>query len=61
MDKVLKFLDGKKTNIAAGLVAIATIAKVFETITPEQFQAIVGVLAAFGLYSVRDSIRKLDK
>lgn len=61
MDKILRFLDGKKTYITGGIVAAVTLAKVFEWVTPEQFEAILGLLAAFGLVSVRDAIRKASK
>ena len=57
--KIMKMLEGRKTFIVSGLVAVATIAQMFEVITASQFEAILGLLAAFGLYSVRDAIRKL--
>jgi hypothetical protein len=59
MKDVMKFLEGKKTFIVSGLVAVATITEMFEVITAEQFGAILGLLGAFGLYSVRDAIKRL--
>ncbi len=61
MEKIMDFLDGKKTYIVSGLVAALTLAQVFEWVTPEQFEAILGILAAFGLYAVRDAVRKVQK
>jgi hypothetical protein len=61
MQKVLEFLEGKKTYIVAGLVAVATVLQAFKVITTEQFEAVVGLLAAFGLYSVRSSISKIEE
>lgn len=61
MQKLLDYLEGKKTYIVAGLVGTATILEAFEIITQEQFQAMLGLLAAFGLYTVRSSISKIEE
>lgn len=60
MEKILAYLEGKKTYIVAGLIAIATVLKTFSIITEEQLGAIVGLLAAFGLYSIRKAVEKLE-
>ena len=61
MNKLLNLLDGKKTYIAAGLTAGATLAYLLGFLNDEQYKACVGVLVAFGLYSTRSAIRKLEK
>lgn len=60
MKKLLEYLEGKKTYIVSGLIAVATVLQALEVITAAQFEAVVGLLAAFGLYSVREAIRKLE-
>ena len=57
----LKWIDGHKTKIGAVLFALATALKALDVITPEQFQTAIGILAAWGFYSVRDAIRKVEK
>ena len=58
---ILEWLEGKKTYIAAALVAVATILEAFKVITEAQFQAVVGLLAAFGLYAIKSAITKLEE
>jgi len=59
MKKYWKLLEGKKTYIVAGLVAIVTFSKIVGWLTETEFQAIIGFLGAVGLYTVRDAISKL--
>jgi hypothetical protein len=61
MQKILDYLEGKKTYIVAGLVAVATVLQAFKVITQGQFEAVVGLLAAFGLYTVRSSLAKIEE
>ena len=56
----MKFLDGKKTYLTAGMIAGCTFAKIVGWITEDQYQTILGLLGAFGLYALRDGIKKLE-
>ena len=53
------FLAGKKTYIAAIIVALITGAQVGGVITQEQAEVLYGVAAAFGLAAVRAAITKI--
>jgi len=67
MKKISEYLDGKKSYVVAGLIfafggikalQVAGIVPVF----PEGlWEFIVALLGGFGLYSVRDAIRKAEK
>ena len=54
------YLSGKKTFIVAGIVAGVTFAQMVGWISAEAYQGLLGLLAAAGLYTVRDAIRKLE-
>lgn len=60
MKKLLGLLSGNKTYIVAAVVAIATFAKMVGWITAEEFISLTGFLAAIGLYTVRQAIKKLE-
>ena len=60
MKKLFELLNGNKTYIVAGLVALGTFARAVNWITEEQFQAIVGFLSAIGLYTIRSAVKKLE-
>ena len=57
----MNWFDGKKTNIAAGLITVATFMQMFDIITADQLKATLAFLAAFGLYSVKSAVKKLEK
>ena len=61
MKKLVDYLNGKKTYIVAGIVAAIVFAQVVGWVNPDQVEIIYGVLAAVGLYAVRDAIKKLEK
>ena len=61
MKKLVDYLNGKKTYIVAGIVAAIVFAQVVGWVNPDQVEIIYGVLAAIGLYAVRDAIKKLEK
>ena len=56
-----KQIDGSKTFIVAGIVAAATFAKMVGWIDNDIFVIITGFLASLGLYTIRDSVRKLEE
>jgi hypothetical protein len=55
MDKLLAFIDGKKTYITAALIAIGAGATALGYVIPEWVWALLG---AIGLGSVRAAIKK---
>jgi len=61
--KLIELLQGKKTYITSVLVALYTLLQAFSVIvtTPEQDQAVYGLLAAAFGVAVRDAIAKSSK
>ena len=57
MSSFLEFIAGYKTKLAAVFTAIAGVLSAFGVEVP---QSVLIALAAFGLYSVRDAIAKLE-
>lgn len=53
-------ISGYKTYIVAGIIAAVTFGKIVGWIDEGAFQAIMGILAALGLYTVRSAISKLE-
>jgi uncharacterized membrane protein len=60
VNKLLEKADGYKTYIVAGVVAVVTFARMVGWIEVEVANIIFGFLAALGLYSVRDAVRKVE-
>lgn len=55
----LSFFTGKKTYVAAVVVAVITGLRVADVITQEQADTAYGLAAAFGLIAVRAAISKI--
>ena len=45
----LKFLEGRRTQVAAVAIAVLTLLLQFGVITPEQHTTIIGLLTSIGL------------
>ncbi len=52
-------IDGYKTYIVAGIVAVVTFSQMVGWLDADAYKTIIGLLAALGLYTVRDAISKL--
>ena len=61
LSRLWDLADGKKTYLTAGVVAGVTLARMVGWLDEKSYQAVLGFLAALGLYAVRDGIRKLEK
>jgi hypothetical protein len=51
-------LEGKKTYITAGVLAVATFARTMGWLTPEQYELLLGLLGAMGLAALRAGVAK---
>ena len=60
MKDLFSKLDGHKTHLAAVFAVVLVILKAFSVITPDQFEALISLAAAFGFYGLRDAVRKLE-
>ena len=60
MKNLLNFLDGKKMYFLAVVVAILWIGLTFHWWTQEDIGNLDWLLTAFGLYSFRSAIKKLE-
>ncbi len=58
MDKLLNFINGKKTYIVAFGVAICVVLKAFGIVIPEVVFQLLGVA---GLGAIRSALKKLEK
>lgn len=54
---IIKFLDGKKTYIIAGAVALVTFALAMGWVSQELANIIYGLLGAGGLFTMRSAIK----
>lgn len=53
--------SGWKTNLAAVLIAVVGVLAAFKLIDNIQAEALLTVFGAFGLYGIRDALKKLNK
>ena len=53
--------SGWKTNLAAVLIAVVGVLTAFKLIDNIQAEALLTVFGAFGLYGIRDALKKLNK
>lgn len=60
MKKLYELTKGYKTKITSVLALLVVVAKMLGWLTPDQFQAILTVLGAFGAYSLHDAIERLN-
>lgn len=58
---LIKKLEGKKTYIVAVVLAVVNLLAAFGVIDQEQIQSVNLVLAALGLGTVRQAIKKQDE
>lgn len=59
--KMIKQIDGYKTHLSAFATGFIALAYIFEHITTEQFTALITLAGAFGLSSMRDALKKIEK
>ena len=60
MDKIIDFLDGKKTVIGAAVIFLAGGLKAIGKITEDQFQSLLAVGAAIAAIGLRMALKKLE-
>jgi hypothetical protein len=58
--ELLQQLEGKKSYILAGVIAIATFAKLVGWISDSEFQTLIGFLGAGSIVTIRSAISKLE-
>ena len=54
-------LDGKKTYITAGVVALASFALAMGWLSQNQYEVILGLLGSLGLAALRSGVTKIPK
>lgn len=59
--RLWKFLEGKKTNLTALCMAVATYLMTKGLIGQDEYALVMGVLAALGLYALGDRMSRLMK
>jgi hypothetical protein len=60
MNKILNSVDGSKTYITAGIAAIVVFLQMAEILPIEQTIALLGLLGAGSVASIRHAIEKLE-
>jgi hypothetical protein len=61
MQKIIAFLDGKKTIIGSGIIFIAGGLKALSLIDESTFQIILSIGSAVTIYGIRSAISKIGK
>lgn len=61
INKIVQFLDGKKTIIGGIIIFVAGGLKAIKAIDESVFEALIAVGGAISVFGVRAAIRKLGK
>lgn len=60
MNKILSLVDGNKTYITAGLIAIVVFLDQADILPVEQTIALLGIIGAGSVAAIRHAIQKLE-
>lgn len=55
-----KALDGYKSYIIAGAIALAVLARILNAITQDQFEAVLAFLGAGGIVAIKSAVEKVE-